>query len=179
MNEAEFWRIIDLTTHACIGDGGGETQAELLIQYLSELSEGEILDFDYIFRKLHAQAYSCKLWEAAQIIADGCSDDGFTDFCAGLIGRGQAIYEAALTDPENLLDVVEAGEYISAEFLNYVAMNAYEIRTGLDHSEMPSHHYGERLSFKGEWSKQEELPIKYPKLYAKFNTYWENYYDSF
>src|SRR5689334_12739596 len=108
MNEAEFWRIIETAYFSSAGDG--EKQAELLLEYLLQLSEGDILDFDEMFRHYHRAAYRCNLWDAAYIIEAGCGDDGFSDFREGLIGRGQAIYEAALADPESLVDVLEAGE---------------------------------------------------------------------
>jgi hypothetical protein len=172
MNESEFWRIIDLTTHAIRNDGNGEEQANLLVEYLVQLSEGDILDFDAIFRQYHGAANTYNLWDVTGIIEGGCGDDKFTDFRAGLIGRGQAIYESALADPESLVDVIEAGDYIGIEALNYVARKAYELKTG--ERDMPR-----RAVFPykihGEWTEEADLPTKFPKLYAKFTPFWDNY----
>jgi hypothetical protein len=174
MNEADFWRIIEMTNYQSAGDG--EKQAELVVEYLSQLSEGEILDFDYIYRQYFERAYSFALWDAASIINGGCSSDGFDYFRPWLIGQGQAIYEAALADPDSLADVVELGEHARLEVLNYAASYAYEIKTGLDMGEMPMRELPkDSLRVQGEWSDNHE--ISHPKLYSKFTPYWDKWPD--
>jgi hypothetical protein len=167
MNEAEFWRIIEMTKIASNGDG--EKQAELLVEYLSQLSEGEILDFDYIHEKYMSQAYDSKLWDAAYII-ESCGDDSFSDFRAWLIGQGQAVYEAVIANPDDLADFVEIEQATQVESLGYIAMNAYERKTGND--EMPSPR-GTHPELNGEFTEHEDFPTKYPKLWAKFSHRWE------
>ena len=39
---------------------------------------------------------------AAFLIHNGCGDDSFTDFCAGVVGLGRDWYDRALADPDNL-----------------------------------------------------------------------------
>jgi hypothetical protein len=167
MNEAEFWRIIETANYSSAGDG--YKQADLLVEYLSQLSEGEILDFDYIFNKLHDEAYDYNLWAAAYIIGGGCSDDGFTDFRAWLIAQGQEVYEKALAEPESLADYVESGQDAELEVLNYVSQKAYELKTGT--WEMPRKVWVGRREPKGQMFKEENLPEMYPKLEAKFSDF--------
>ena len=56
------------------------------------------------------KAYVATLWDAADIIGCGCSDDGFWDFRGWLIAQGQKVYENALSDPESLLDLIDVDE---------------------------------------------------------------------
>jgi hypothetical protein len=174
MNEEEFWRIIEVTKYQSAGDG--KKQVELVVEYLSQLSEGEILDFDYIYRGYFKRAYKFNLWDAAYIINGGCGNDGFHYFQAWLIGQGQAVYEAALANPDSLADVVELGQYASLELLNYAADEAYEIKTGSDIGEMPKRKLlADTVPVQDKWSDNHEL--SHPKLYAKFTPYWDKWPD--
>lgn len=164
MDTKAFWELIDKTGEASGGDPF--QQAELLIDALTQLSEDDILVYDSILWDLMDQAYVAELWEAANIIGCGCSDDGFMDFRAWLIGRGKDIFEKALADPENLAEVVEAGQETQVEALLYVAPKAYEKKTSKEESPPMSR---ERPNLKGEPSPNEQLMLaRFPKLTAKF-----------
>ena len=54
-------------------------------------------------------AYQYGLWNAASIMCNGCSDDGFIDFRGWLIAQGRDIYFGALKDPDSLADVPAYG----------------------------------------------------------------------
>ena len=77
-------------------------------------------------------AYKYGLWTAASVMEKhGCSDDGFIDFRAWLVGQGKAVYMAALKDPDSLAN---APPYQESEFdgLAYAGGVAYEQLTGRD-----------------------------------------------
>ena len=59
-------------------------------------------DILHIYEEL-ADQYG--LWDAASIMMEWCSDDGFIDFRAWLIAQGREVYLAALKDPDSLADV--------------------------------------------------------------------------
>ncbi len=163
MNETEFWNLIAATKRDC--DGDSDRQLELLERALAGLSEAEILDFDRLLHEQMARSYTRELWAAAYIINGGCSDDGFDYFRAWLIAQGWKVFRNALKDPETLVEVAESDAEL--ELLLYVAIKAYETRTGkkFPHRERP------RVELTGaEWSEDEEaLEAKYPGLFAKFS----------
>ena len=74
-------------------------------------------------------AYTWKLWGAAYMIGGGCSDDGFIDFRYGLIAKGQTVFEAAVRDPDSLVQLGTCIE-IENEAFGYVAQTVYEDKTG-------------------------------------------------
>ncbi len=71
------------------------------------------------------------LWGAAYLVNGGCSDDGFHDFRAWLVGRGRHVYESALKNPDTLVDVLD-GEPVSGFGLDVAAARVYEEKTGRD-----------------------------------------------
>jgi hypothetical protein len=128
MNEQVFWMLID--SSRAESQPAQSNQPEILAKKLSALPPDEILEFDKQFRGLHRRAYRWDLWAAAYIIEGGCSDDGFSDFRAGLIGLGREAYEDALRDPATLERQPSRGVDFSQEALLYAASEAYWKATG-------------------------------------------------
>ena len=87
MNKEGFWKLIDSSRKKSEGDL--EEQVDILRRQLQQLEASEIVQFDKIFRKYWARAYTWDLWGAAYIIGGGCSDDGFLDFRGWLISKGE------------------------------------------------------------------------------------------
>jgi hypothetical protein len=163
MTEETFWRLIEEAkaerTPAL------SNQAEILTAKLEALSPAEIVQFDEIFEKLHAQAYRWDLWAAAFIIEGGCSDDGFADFRAGLIGLGKQVYEDAIRDPASLVRQPTKGVDFSDESMLHAAKEAYTSLTG---EEMPDHDLQQPEEPIGEPWDEDTVGEKYPELAAKF-----------
>lgn len=163
MDESKFWSLVEASfaerTPAL------SNQPALLQKKLESLAPSEIVAFDGIFRKLHADAYRWDLWAAAYIIEGGCSDDGFIDFRAGLIGLGREVYEAALADPNSLVRQPTRGVDFSNEDMNYAAQKAYETATG---EELPFTEIETREEPLGDPWDEESVGEKYPELAAKF-----------
>jgi hypothetical protein len=172
MDTSQFWKLIERSK---VESGGVcHEQVDALTRILLELPAEEIEGFDAIFYRFHAQAYRNDVWAAAYIMNGGCSDDGFIDFRSWLIGQGEAIYTAALRDPESLVSVVESMHErtrggaplygYECQHLAYAAHNAYEQKTG---HEMPQGS-GSMPELVGEDWEDEDLPSMFPKLWAAF-----------
>jgi Protein of unknown function (DUF4240) len=180
MDLTGFWHLIEKTKADSKGDS--DKQAELIVEQLSLMAIEEIITFEHIHNELMGRAYRRDLWNAAYIIDCGCSDDGFMDFRAWLIGQGQAIFNEALNDPESLVDVIEIGQETKVEALLYVAYHAYERKQvnnpSISHS-LPQLIEDEINTdlMQEEWQKS--LEAKYPKLHAKFGdcSGWLKFFD--
>jgi hypothetical protein len=164
MTEKEFWGLFS-TARQQAGDAlTYEDDGPYILQsLLDELPAEEIASFDQIFNRKYYAAYRWDLWGAAYVIGGGCSDDGFMDFRSELISRGQAVYEAALNDPESLADVEPAVEGL--EGWQYVAGRAYLAKTG---QELPD--TGERQDEEpaGHQWDEDELGTLFPRLTERF-----------
>jgi hypothetical protein len=118
MKKADFWKHIELSKRSA-----PEEHVERLVNRLSKLSPLEILHFQKWWNSVRDAAYTWKLWGVAYLMNGGYSDDGFVYFRDWLILKGEAIYTAALKDPDTLSKVrVEPRE---AECECYPAMEAY------------------------------------------------------
>jgi len=165
MDEKRFWALIEAARAEMTPELSN--QAEVLKQKLEALPPDEIVVFDRIFTRLRHEAHRWDLWAAAYIIEGGCSDDGFSDFTAGLIGFGREVYEAAVRDPNTLVRQPARGVDFSNEEMLYAAPQAYEAVTG---EEMPDHGLPHPHEPAGERFDEATVDQKYPELAAKFGT---------
>ena len=166
MNEAAFWRLIADTRSASDNDTG--RQSELLEERLRRLPARQIAEFAAIRHRLDERAYSWKIWGAAYVIDDGCSDDCFRDFRAYLISLGRGPYEAAMKNPDSLAPVVQDAEGGDWENADNVAPDAYENATGEDIPTGDSDLSGNPRGEPWDDEHQEALVQRYPALAAKF-----------
>jgi hypothetical protein len=167
MEKQDFWKLIDASRHAA--EGNAEEQIETLTAQVADLSPGEIVAFDRILSEYHARAYDWGLWGAAYVIGGGCSDDGFMDFRGWLISRGEKDYEAALADPESLLDVVtESDGDCQIEGFQYIASQVWEEKTGKSSDDFPSHGIEHREEPAGTPWEEDELEERFPRLCERF-----------
>lgn len=167
MDAARFWQMIDASRVRAGGDP--EKQMELLRGLLTELPEQEILAFDRLFNEHWVRAYTWDLWGAAYVIGGGCSDDGFMDFRGWLIAKGRQVYEAALADPESLVEsMTDADDNGQIEGFQYVAMEAWEAVTGEDWSDAPRSEVESPAKPSGEPWAEDEVAERLPRLTARF-----------
>jgi hypothetical protein len=161
MTEQELWRLIEASRE----DSGGDLDemVDALTQRLASLPPSDIVAFDKQLGALLDRAYDWGLWGAAYVINGGCSDDGFLYFRAWLVAQGQAVYEAALADPESLVDVAEPDAELEA--LLGVAENAYQEATG---EELPVRENTEPSEPRGEAWEEDELEERFPRLSERF-----------
>lgn len=176
INKDTFWTLISQGREQCGQDV--HALAQWLEDRLMELGPEQALNFDYIAHVYRAAAYKYGLWNAASIMCDGCTDDGFTDFRGWLIAQGRDVYMAALKDPDSLADVPTDRD-CCCETLCYVGSYAYEELTGRDINQdfdpdisralaeqiKPDIVYGEGIGYPYTWS---ETAAYLPKLCAKY-----------
>lgn len=171
MNLDQFWKIIESTRvefDPRIADGNMQRQLEQLRGRLSRLPPEEILAFrHHLFDRMDA-AFQWDLWGAAYLLANGCSEDGFADFRSWLISMGRRVFEAALLDPDSLVDVVDSPgveDFFFEEF-QYVPAQVYERVTGREPPPVERH---PGMSPRGTaWSREhpEALSRSLPRLWA-------------
>lgn len=120
----EFWDHIHKTRRK-----DPDAHVEKLVTRLAKLPPDEIVDFDHWWGTLAREAYHWNLWGAAYTINGGCSDDGFTDFRSWLMLQGRDVFQAAVTNPDTLADVVDGAE-VDCEC--YPALDAWFAATGTE-----------------------------------------------
>ena len=142
-----FWWVVESARVAAGSDadrartdGRSSVVAGALVAELVRLPGADIIAFDDLFSEVRAQA---DLWNgcaACWIIEHGfLSDDGFSDFRAGLVALGRSAFEAAVNDFDSLARHPAVREisaslgtdlWIGDERLLSAAPSAYEQLTG-------------------------------------------------
>ena len=171
MNEARFWEIIAESRSEFepeLFDGNLERQADRLREILAALAPGQIAEFARHFDIKFVTAYRWDLWAVARLVEDGyCSDDGFMDFRFWLISMGRRVYEAALADPDSLIDVIDEPGFEVAAFAEFgsIADQVYEELTG---DELPKFeiHYPKEPA--GKRLDEQDIAELCPKLWEKY-----------
>ena len=131
MEKQQFWSIIGKSSQE--PSGNRDTQLATLRRELEALTPDEIVGFQRCFDECLAEAYHWDLWGAAYVIGQGCSDDGFQDFRAWLISKGEAVYRKALKDPDTLVEsVADSDDACQFEEFQYVASQVWEQKTRKD-----------------------------------------------
>ena len=178
INKDTFWELIAQAKEHCGQDQ--DTYAQWLVDRLTALGPEQALRYDAIVHGYRDLAHKYGLWNAASILCDGCSDDGFMDFQGWLIAQGKEVYMAALKDPDSLADIPAYGG-CCFESLSYVGDSVYEKLTGrssYDRFDRDAHLalveelrkdivYGEGIDYPYTWS---ETAAYLPKLCAKHMT---------
>ena len=127
MDEEQFWAIVQTAV-----DEGGDDEDEYLEvvkRELSKLSLKEMIGFRLRTDKLLYDSYTSEMWCAGYLMNGGCSDDGFEYFRLWVISRGRKVYEAAMANPDNLIDYIgddDEMDFFEFESFWYVALEAFE-----------------------------------------------------
>lgn len=168
MEKKEFWKLIDASRLAA--DNDPEAQIDTLGAMLAELDPDQIVAFDRLMVEQVNRAYHWDLWAAAYIIGGGCSDDGFMDFTAWLIGKGEQVFEAALRDADSLADVVgEADGECQVEGILYLPSQVWEEKTGRPGDAFPRHLFAFQDGPHGASWDEDAVDARLPRLAARFN----------
>lgn len=173
-----FWALMAQAREQC----GANVHSEYLWleEKLSSMMPEQALRFQLFMRGYRDAAYKYGLWNAACVLSQGCSDDGFIDFRCWLIAQGKEVYLNALKDPDSLANV-EPYDDCAFEGLSYLGDSIYEEMTGRStydesipqtlqaelaavESEIT---YGVHIDYPLEWH---ELESHLPKLCAKYLT---------
>ena len=177
MNEACFWAIINQSLAVAEAENDDiaeqqETQFAALKAALLALDWQDIIAFENRFDQLHFASYRQDLWCAAYLMCGGCSDDGFDYFRYWLVSRGQAVFQAALANPDSLADypfVSADSDYYEFEDFGYAAHEAFEEKTGSEMSEYLDNAFTyPEIEFAWSDEEPESMARICPKLFAEF-----------
>ena len=165
MEQDQFWDII---AKACRSDLHKTDEWDQKLQAaLMQLEPAEIVEWNHVFDRLAARAYTVDLWGAAYVINGGASDDGFYYFRCWLIGMGRDVYETAVENPDSLADVVDP--QVDAEAEIYAAAHqAWMTVTGRPDTD-PYPARSERADLRGnDWNFKDhgEVRRRLPRLAA-------------
>ncbi|MCX4825787.1 DUF4240 domain-containing protein [Streptomyces sp. NBC_01142] len=95
----DFWQLIDAARMEVTKDW---PFADALADLLAARSRREIVAYERTFTEVQGALYRWDVWAAAYLIGDGCSDDAFLDFRAGVIALGRSWYHRVLASPDSL-----------------------------------------------------------------------------
>jgi hypothetical protein len=163
MDIEKFWSVIEDAHQA--SNGNLDKQLELLVELLSQLPAESIQEFDRLLWMIMARSYRADLWEAASVVACGCTDDGFHEFQGWLIAQGETIYEKVLDDPNNLANVVSKEQRFNIfnGRMTSIAQESYERKAGQD---IPETGYRETVKLTRHLLPANERPTHYPLILA-------------
>jgi hypothetical protein len=189
---SEFWDLVeqaraDATDTRVVWPSGSAVGAAL-VERLAPLTLEQVVEFHRCFTDATSRAHQWDLCAAAFVIWGYVSDDGFSDFKAGVVGLGKDTFEQVVADADALADLplVQAAAaeterfVLAAEAIQYAAGKAYERRAGdaeafwhaLD--SLPDD-AGDEPSAGARWSGRfgspedaAQIPVRLPRLYGLF-----------
>ncbi len=145
MTIEQFWRLIDQARAEVVDTTDADAVADRAAALLATRPVAEIVAAQRplgsemcIRHRLLAVAYRARLWAAAYLINDGCSDDGFDYFRGWLIAQGREVFERVVAEPDRLaeLPAVQAAAQdqvlLEAESVLAVPWEAHQTATGQD-----------------------------------------------
>ena len=162
LDDDRFWAFIAAARDAAGDDVDDRVNG--LEQVLLTQHPDDVAAFQNKYDELLARAYRWDLWGAAHLVNGGCSDDGFRYFRDWLISEGEAVFEAALADPESLADVAQDEEF-ELESFGYVALEVYEQLTD---APLPRGRVTDPASPAGQEWDEDALPALFPRLARRF-----------
>jgi hypothetical protein len=161
MDETLFWSILEAGGRKVRTNP--ERQLAAIRKALLKLSPEEVRDFQRLYNQKLADAYTWDLWAAAYLINGGCSDDGFYYFREWLLAQGQAVFEAAVENPDSLAGLTDP-QRDNYEFQEpgYLPLQVYEELTGEPLPPMdfrwPTTPRGRRWDFEDDGQVAQRLP---------------------
>ena len=162
MDDDRFWALISAARDAAGDDVADRVSG--LEQVLLTHAPDEVAAFRQKYDEMLARSYRWDLWGAAYVMNGGCSDDGFRYFRDWLISEGEAVFEAALADPDSLADVAQDEDF-ELESFGYVAAEVYEQLTD---QPLPASRTSEPAEPVGHEWQEDDLPALLPRLWKKY-----------
>jgi hypothetical protein len=129
LDEDIYWQIVERSLEETEDQ---EEQEQFLIKEIGRLSPKQMIGFRLRTDKLLFDTYNSEMWCAGYIMNQGCSDDGFEYFRNWVISRGKDVYYNAKENPDSLITEVEEEREYEFELFWYVALKAFEKKTGKD-----------------------------------------------
>jgi hypothetical protein len=162
MDDDRFWALIGAARDAAGDDV--EDRVSGLEQVLLTHAPDEVAAFRQKYDEMLARSYRWDLWGAAYVMNGGCSDDGFRYFRDWLISEGEAVFEAALADPDSLAEARQ-DEGFELESFGYVAAEVYE---QLADQPLPATRTPEPAEPAGHEWDEDDLPALFPRLWKRY-----------
>ena len=164
VNEDEFWAIVASSR----ADAGGEIagQPEALRDLLVQRPVPDVVAFGRLLTQVTGRACTNDMAHAAGLLLGGVADDSFMDFRTWLACHGREIFEAALADPDSIVELPyddDEDDFGSAEEFSYVADEVFEERTG----EEPPDDDEEEPEVEADLYDQATLRARFPRLWAR------------
>lgn len=101
LDEKGFWKLI---SQSKLASGDLDARLAKLKSKLRKLKDEDLALFRGLLEQYFDYLYRWDLWAAAYYDNDGCSDDAFMDWRAGLILAGKVVYDAVSQDPDALAE---------------------------------------------------------------------------
>lgn len=171
LDETIFWNIVDSSVK---NTKNQDAQEKFLVKEIEKLTPKQIIGFRLRTDKFLYDTYNSEMWCAGYIMNGGCSDDGFEYFRNWIISRGKDTYYKAKENPDSLIsEFIEGEEYYDFEDFWYVALTAFENKTGEELYDYISDDFktneGNYPNFEFTWEEEEPETVKAicPKLFEK------------
>lgn len=169
MDRAEFWDVIESARKSAL------TTVDIpawLKDNLEQKPVDYIIGFAQQLHNVDCEAYDARLWAAAFVMMEFCSDDKFMDFRSWLVAQGKSVFEAALNNPDTLAELKtldgDFGQPILFR-LRYIPAKAFRNRLNDEIADIPLNIGKPVLLNQNVWDgDRQKLPIMFPKLYAKY-----------
>ncbi len=172
LNEDLFWEIIDKSLQNTTNQ---DLQEQYLIKEIGKLTPKEMIGFRLQTDRLLYETYNSEMWCAGYIINGGCSDDAFEYFRNWVISRGKDTFLKTKENPDYLInEVVDGAEFYEFESFWYVALEAFQKKTGkdlydfidYDNFKMGEGNYPQ-FEFTWEEENPESMKKRCPRLFEK------------
>ena len=171
LSKEKFWSIMD---QAMIVGKDYEAKVDLLLELCDQLTDEELIGFDYQITYHLIDSYQSDLWAAAVIVLDGCEDQDFDDFRCWLITQGSEAYKLCLAEADHLIDYLSFDEFPMFPDLYSIAYTILVERHDEAFMSSIDQSYFDDLDVDVEmlmsWDDEDWSSIQYvcPKVYAKF-----------
>ena len=170
MKEVIFWEILEQSKEK---RKDFENQAEILIDKLSQLSEKEIVGFEFTFREMLAKSCHYNVLAAAKIIDGYVNDDSFLYFRCRLLAEGKDFYFKVIENPDYIADnpVYDTDGELMLTIADTAFIKKFGENIDLElprDAAMPYMNYDEGEEMSGKSWEENNLPQKYPKLWGKY-----------
>ncbi|MBV6457859.1 MAG: hypothetical protein HONBIEJF_00979 [Fimbriimonadaceae bacterium] len=161
MTDERFWELID-KCRSGTGPLSPSAEPERLAEVLQVLSDGELTAFGSAFYHKLCDLNTWPLWGAGYVLAGGMSGDGFHYFRSWIIGKGEAAFKVARSDPDGISAFVEDDCALDNELLEYVATEIADER-GLPDPRDAEEHLSPDDEPSGESWDEDTVHLRYPK----------------
>lgn len=135
MIEQEFWNLLESTAPTYDADTTAHQHSQNVMALLAQKSDQDLVDYDSYINKFIYELLDFEFWAVAMLVPDkhgdqGCSDDTFTDFCAGIISRGQKTFGTFKRNPDSVVEIPQPQLLKSGEVFLLAAQSIYKKRYG-------------------------------------------------